>query len=177
MWDIILHYLFSFWAEETILSWGTAEKGETENLLLYSRYKKNLKTSCWKSLNACALLFFCSLSSGCYSSLCWFLLQPFSAENLWKFLSGKFGEYILQLQWKSESQNFIFCIANKEYITLNPLTNAAVFLPFPSQSHSIINLLWELFLLCQQKICYHEITAYTTSWSVGLLWLHFISSS
>lgn len=124
-----------------------------------------------------SLLFFSSLSRGCYSCLCWFLLQHFSAEILWNFLLGKFGEYILQLQQKDESQNFIFCIPSKECITLNPLTTAVVFLLFPNQTHSIIQLLWELFLLCQQKTHYHKITAYITSWSVGLLLLHFISSS
>lgn len=101
----------------------------------------------------------------------------FPAEIMWNFLLGKFDEYILQLQQKDESQIFIFLYSKFGMHNSKTLTITAVFLPFPRQSHNIIQLLWDMFLLCQQKMRYHKITAYITSWSVGLLWLHFISCS
>lgn len=97
-------------------------------------------------------------------------LQKFCEIFCWGNMVNVFSSYSRKLEIN-------FCFPNKECITLNPVTIAAVFLPFPNQSYSIIQLLWEQLLLYQQKIDYHEITAYITFWSVGLFWLHFISSS
>lgn len=90
-------------------------------------------------------------------------LQKFCEIFCWGDLVNIFSSYSSKMKLKL----YFFCFPNKKCVSLNPAIIAAVFLPFPNQSHSIIQLLWEQFLLCQQKINYHKITAYITFWSVG----------